>query len=351
MASPSPMTSPSTPSPSLADVHFDNTLGALLVGGLVAIALWGVACTQTYIYFENTYRHARDRAWLRSLIAVLWVLDTFDSCLHAHILYHYLVSNFLDPLAMAVPVWSVIIHVFMTSLQDFIIRLLFARRVLRLSNRNWLLTSGIFAVSLLDLVCGIAITGRAFKVASFAELNTMSWLFYLNFAAGTTADAYVASSLCYYLHKSRTGFPRTESLINVLMMYTINTGLLTAIDASLGMITYIVMPNNFIFLAFYLLLSKLYLNSYLASLNSRRLRADGGGTTSGPEIMSIHLSRLPAPHEHSSPSTAVEKTSTDRASPLEIAIATEIKRQSEDFAAIASRYAVNRSPSRSPGLP
>lgn len=32
-------------------------------------------------------------------------LDTFDSVLNGHFLYHYMVTNFANPLAMMIPVW------------------------------------------------------------------------------------------------------------------------------------------------------------------------------------------------------------------------------------------------------
>lgn len=34
-------------------------------------------------------------------------LDTLDTILNCHILYHYLVVNFMNPLAIAAPVWYV----------------------------------------------------------------------------------------------------------------------------------------------------------------------------------------------------------------------------------------------------
>ncbi|SJL12645.1 uncharacterized protein ARMOST_16074 [Armillaria ostoyae] len=126
-----------------------------------------------------------------------------------------------------------------------------------------------------------------FGISSYLELDTLSSLLYLNFAAGTTSDVSVALALCYYLYTSRTGFQRTDSLITILMAYTVNTGLVVAVDAALGILTYAAMPHNLIFLGFYLLLSKrgcptiyglgrelitgtVYLNSYLASLNARQ---------------------------------------------------------------------------------
>lgn len=36
------------------------------------------------------------------------LLDTFDSVLNGHILYYYLVTNYLNPLAIMTPVWYVI---------------------------------------------------------------------------------------------------------------------------------------------------------------------------------------------------------------------------------------------------
>ncbi|KAH7921895.1 hypothetical protein BV22DRAFT_697313 [Leucogyrophana mollusca] len=262
----------------------NNTLGALLVGGLFAAAFWGVTSAQTFVYFQ---RSTTDRISLKLFVGFLWVLDTFDACLTSHILYYYFVINFMNPLAIAAPVWSVLIHVAITSLTDVLIRAMFARRVWQLSNHNYLLTAITAAISLTDLICGLIITVKAFKLHSFTELNTISTLLYINFAAGFSGDLFVAIVLCWYLYRSKTGFQRTDTLVKTLVSYIITTGLLTAVDASLGMIFYIVMPNNFIFIAFYFNLAKMYINSYLALLNAREgLREKSEG------VVSIHLSRL-----------------------------------------------------------
>ncbi|KAJ7171124.1 hypothetical protein C8R46DRAFT_948188 [Mycena filopes] len=297
---------------------FDNTLGALLIGGLVATALYGVTCVQTFTFFMSG---STDRRLQKALVcspslhvlsitlihapqvAFLWLLDTFDAILNCHILYFYLVSNYLNPEAIGFPVWSIIVHVVATSVSNFIVRCAFARRVYRLSNGNIPGTVWLVLMSTLDLTCGIIITSKAFRIKTFADLIALSTMMYLNFASGTAADLSVALSLCYLLRRSRTGFARfvssihvsgsnqvqnrTDSLIHVLMMYAVNTGLIVALDAAAGLLAFVFMPTNFIFLAFYLLLSKLYLNSYLAILNARpNLR----GRLDDPK--SIHLSRM-----------------------------------------------------------
>ncbi|KAF8628967.1 hypothetical protein AX15_003623 [Amanita polypyramis BW_CC] len=275
---------PGLGSPSLALPKFDDTLGALLIGGLIALALWGMICVQSYTYFMEK---SRDHPALKLTIAALWFLDTFDSILDCHILYYYMVSNFLNPLAITSIVWSIIIHVAITSLSNFIIRLMFTYKVYALSMKNVWLTGWLIAVSSLDLAIGIYISVKAFGIKSFANLGGFSKYLYLEFATGTASDLSVALSLCILLYRSKTGFRRTDGLIRVLMFYIINTGLLVAFDAALGTILYAVMPRNLIFLAPYLCLSKLYLNSYLAALNARK---DLRGKMT--ESLSVHLSEL-----------------------------------------------------------
>lgn len=264
---------------------FDNSLGALLIGGMLAMALWGVTCVQSYSYFTSP---SKDRRFIKFMVAFLLILDTFDSALNTHVLYYYTVSNYDNPFALLVPVWSIIIHVTITSLSNFIIRTMFAFRVYWLSKGSIPLTGWIMTVSTTDLVVGIIITVKAFRIHSFPELKKISPLMYLTFAVGTSSDLSLALALCYLLNRSRTGFRKTDSLIKVLMFYTVNTGMIVALDASLGMIMYIVMPNNLIFLGFYLLMSKLYLNSYLAALNARGDLRDKRDDTS----VSIHISQI-----------------------------------------------------------
>ncbi|KAH7890273.1 hypothetical protein F5I97DRAFT_1922590 [Phlebopus sp. FC_14] len=304
LPSSSPGTGGSIPASALP-FNVDNTLGALLVGGLFAAAFWGVTSAQTFIYYR---RSGNDRLSLKLFVASLWVLDTFDACLTSHILYHYLVTNFFNPLAVAVPVWSVLIHVSVTSITDVLIRSMFAWRVWRMSSRNVILTGIVTATSFLDLVVALAITVKAFQLESFAELDTISTWLYIEFAAIFAGDLLVAVILCYYLFKSRTG--------------------LRSIDAILGTIFYIIMPHNFIFIGFYLNLAKLYINSYLALLNARdsiRERADGA--------VSIHLSDL---------SEQPFGTNSSRAGESQIASTTVDSKKSGDHLAINMDTAMDR---------
>lgn len=266
---------------------FGPLLGALLVGGLVSNILYGITCAQTFTYYR---RHENDRLFLKLFVTVLWLLDTADVFIVGHILYWYMVVNYTNPLSLVSPVWSLIVHVTFTSVSNFLVRGMFATRVWKLSHGNIILTGGLLTLSLTDLVCGIVITAKAFGL-SLNGFSSLSTLLYLNSAASLTADAAVALSLCYFLYKSRTGWAKTDSLITVLMLFSINTGLLTVLDAVASLITYAVMPTNLIFFAIYLCQSKLFINAFLATLNAREgLRAGGTGS------VAIQLSRVTHTH-------------------------------------------------------
>jgi hypothetical protein len=184
-------------------------------------------------------------------------------------MYYYFVVNYANPIALLHSVWSYKMRIFATALPLFIIRGLFLRRVHRLSEGNKILTWGLFAVNLVNLVAALAVTVKLFGQSTDARSPSINDYLYLLFATGVIAEAGIASSLCYYLHQARTGFESTEGLINILMIYIIQTGMTTVILGLLSLICYVTMTDTVIYLPFYLVLSKLYLNSYLLSLIAR----------------------------------------------------------------------------------
>lgn len=100
------------------------------------------------------------------------------------------------------------------------------------------------------------------------------------FALGTAiaTDVAVTSSLVFLLNSGRTGFSKTNRLINRLIFYAIQIGAITIVaDAVIIVLNvYIQNPNvQFSYIGVYSFVGNLYANSLLASLNARvGLRAD-----------------------------------------------------------------------------
>ncbi|KAF5327506.1 hypothetical protein D9619_004986 [Psilocybe cf. subviscida] len=139
----------------------------------------------------------------------------------------------------------------------------------------------------------LAFSVRGFIDGSYAKLIQESWLLYTALGGSVVADVMITVSLCILLGNIRTGFKLTDSLVNTLMLYTINTGLLTSVSATACFVTFAIWPHAFVFIGFYFVLSKLYINSLLAMLNTReRLRKKNTGITSIPRSPSC-LEPLP----------------------------------------------------------
>ncbi|KAI0717411.1 hypothetical protein C8T65DRAFT_737992 [Cerioporus squamosus] len=271
----------------MTGLALDDTLGAAFLGTVATSCLYGITLVQTYIYYK---RNSSDPTYLKLLVFFLWVLDSLHLALITHSLYFYAVTNFSNLLELMIPTWSILSQIVVTGVSDGTVRGIFCQRVWKLSNKNWLLCLAIVVSSLVVFSGSIAFAVKGyvgslqsifrdpwsdmnstrFSIASFADLSQISDILYVSLGAGVVADVLIAASMCVLLAKRRTGFARTDSMVRVLMMYSINTGALTSLCAMLCLVTYANMPNDFVFIAFYFVLPKLFLNSLLATLNARR---------------------------------------------------------------------------------
>ncbi|KDQ26082.1 hypothetical protein PLEOSDRAFT_1085356 [Pleurotus ostreatus PC15] len=123
------------------------------------------------------------------------------------------------------------------------------------------------------------------SIREFARLQElkgaiMTWLFSL-----AIADIIITTSLLVHLYRKKTGVKATDNMINKIMWFTLQTGLLTSIFASLDVILFIAIP--------------LYTNSLLSSLNTRveykKMKVDhlSVGNTTGAEGGATDLQQIP----------------------------------------------------------
>jgi hypothetical protein len=242
----------------------DNTLGALIIGSLLSMTLWGVTCVQTYEYF----RIYNDTRLQKFIIGFLWTMDTLSSALIVFSVYAHAIENITNPMAVVKPLWAIYLQLTVTAVIAIIIRTTFIRRIYALGGKNILLLAGMMGFAICDFVILTTITALEFRFKTVTRA-----IMYLSFAMGALADCSIAVTLCLLLHSARTGFGRTDTIVTTLISYMVTSGLFTAVFATLSMVMALVFPFSLIGLAFFLLHSKLFLNSYLASLNAReRLR-------------------------------------------------------------------------------
>ncbi|KAJ3746178.1 hypothetical protein DFH05DRAFT_1484028 [Lentinula detonsa] len=164
--------------------------------------------------------------------------------------------------------WAVIAGFTAVFVQSFL-----AHRVWQLSNGNmWISIPALLLVAAEFVsVFVFAVIGLT-RVHTFVELaEILKGLSITVNVLAAVGDTYIAGLLTLLLHTSRTGFRRSDSIINKLIIFSINTGALTSLCAIASMLSILLAPETFIYISFFFCMGRLYANSLLATLNVRSL--------------------------------------------------------------------------------
>jgi len=246
------------------------TEGATFLGGLGTAKLYGCTNVQIYLYFSN-YR--RDGFRMKFTVILLWIMDSLHMALTVVALWHYLIDSFGDYSALLAETWMVklqsIVHIFGV----LIVQTLYTARVWKLSlsldHKVWPRT--ISMVLAAGYVVGILLSVGLYRSNSSLQIERYSWAIYSSLSVSTFLDFMIATAVCHLLSTCRISMAEAEmkSKVWVIMRYVVISGTLTSICSLSALITFIIMPNNLIFLGQLFMVSKLYVNSYLAMLNAR----------------------------------------------------------------------------------
>ncbi|KAI0773046.1 hypothetical protein BD413DRAFT_611970 [Trametes elegans] len=246
----------------------DSTIGAVLVGTVVGVMLYGLTVHQTYRYFKL---YPADRLLLKVLVATILVFETVHTVLWIIVVYHYTISEAFNLPGVLLGHWAVRTTFMITSFAVLVCQIFYVCRVYLIGFQyRWLAVPAVISM-LSGFSFGMAGGVEAFLYAHYiTDFQHFSWMVSIAYGFAVLTDVILTSALVFVLHRSRTGFKRTDSMIDVLIIYTINTGLLTSVVSILAFVFALILPGNLIYAAITIVGSKLYANSVLAVLNSRR---------------------------------------------------------------------------------
>ncbi|KAI0366960.1 hypothetical protein BV20DRAFT_1055129 [Pilatotrama ljubarskyi] len=276
----------------------DSSFGALLIGTCFGLMLYGLTVHQAYRYFRL---YPTDTVFLRSLVTFALLLETAHSVCSMHVIYYYLVTNYANPGALLEDVWSLRTLTWLSGLAIVLAQGFYARRVYMIGQGWRFLVAA--AVTLIIIELGFVIGGtfsgphisaatvEGFILATIIEYRRVAWLVSVVYGITAPCDILLTGSLIWVLLKKRTGFKRTDALISVIIVYTVNTGLVTGIFSFITFLFALIMPDNLVYIGISFFGAKLYVTSVLAVLNSRRELNDG--ILNGFDCTSFDLEELP----------------------------------------------------------
>ncbi|KAF9023264.1 hypothetical protein BDZ89DRAFT_1070004 [Hymenopellis radicata] len=217
------------------------------MGLLAMYGLFGVLASQTYAYFRT---FPQDRSALKFLVSVFCATEP---------LYTLLITNYGTPAALAhLPKTSAALLVPTVAVR-FIVQVFFSYRIWSLTSSK-LVPCILIPLNVTSAALGLRITVHAIGMTSFGEYTKkMSILIPTAFLIAFAVDILTSVALCWC----------TVMMCDKIMAWAIQTGIVTSIASALVLVTFVTMRRNFIWVAFYILLPKLYSNSLVASLNGR----------------------------------------------------------------------------------
>ncbi|KAF5377402.1 hypothetical protein D9757_009723 [Collybiopsis confluens] len=287
--------------------HVQLLFGPMLLGVFLNMILYGVLLNQMYFYFQ-TYK--TEVIWIRLLVIYLFIVETANTVFDMVMMYQPLIAEYgttkaVDnfPTRMLTAVFESL-HWLTTSFYSFCYRTYYGRKCLILcelietDQMTYVFDSGCCFGSHPMLLClenledyeinvdtcyhhsslfGIIgqVSGgliTAIKIAIiklFARKPELHWPALLWFLTSCVADLLITVTLVRTLSQRKTGFGATDTMIDKLIRLTVQTGMITAICAIGDVAFFMALPHAALNFVWDLMLSKLYANCLLSTLNAR----------------------------------------------------------------------------------
>ncbi|CAK5274994.1 unnamed protein product, partial [Mycena citricolor] len=256
-------------------------LGALEIGIMFSLVMFGVIALQAYTYF--TQNCSTDRRWLKLFVGMVMFFELCHSVASCHALYYFTIDlagvpeerKAANSYSLSItPVFETIITALIQCFFAFRIRILSGS--LRLSVLCWALAAVRLGAGLtMSVVCLLDVPlepNNYYLVETFGGIITAALV------VGVVLDVIITIGLCVYIRRlstSPTKMPDgSQQLVRGLISWAIETGLITSLTSVTVVITFQTMKHDCTFyfgiwLALYTFLAKLYSNSLLVSLNAR----------------------------------------------------------------------------------
>jgi len=253
----------------MAEVDVPNMFGALLIGGIIAILFSGVTQTQTFLYFRMYHS---DSIWVKLLVMFTWLLDTLHTVFIGQSLWNYLIQFFGQAEKIDVIPIALSLTIAVTAVLTFAVQMFFIYRIYILSSRN------LFIAVPLSLIAAVRLAFACLTTAKLIELRSLegfvdeyAWSFTAGLSISAILDVLITGCMCWFLRTRKREFSNLNDVLDSLILYAFENGVLTTVAAVLSLVTWITMPHNLVFMAAHFVIIKFYANSLLATFNARAI--------------------------------------------------------------------------------
>ncbi|KAH8078738.1 hypothetical protein BXZ70DRAFT_901863, partial [Cristinia sonorae] len=264
-----------------------------LVGHLLNWGLFGVLSVQCYMYY---LAFPKDRLVIKSIVSFMLITELVQTVMCTRDAFREFGSGWGDLNELDDVGWLWFSIPFIEAIVSGTSQIFYAWRI-------WVIGKSVWVPAVVSLCshsqCSPSVSHPFLAIVQERSFRSTSvWL-------GGTAlcDIIITVSMLYYLHRAKSEYKATTTVLTKIVNITVQTGLICAAFAILDLTFFIATPEQNYYFAPNLILSKLYSNSVLVIFNARMRIV--GGRNSGQEAFSwlgSHIRAHPSITTHEGPS-------------------------------------------------
>ncbi|KAH9888313.1 hypothetical protein C8Q73DRAFT_794090 [Cubamyces lactineus] len=258
--------------PMIAPLFVANSLNWLALGALFV---------QIYYY---TQHFRTDQLKYRLIVGSLLILELVQTATTTHQAWYYGVTLWDNPAGLLTFPWSACSVPIMAGIIAAEAQIFYAWRIWRLAP-NWGFKGMAILIILLALLQALTSIVASIIFAIFLtpeKLLQLHSAFELWVSSSFVTDVLIAACMLWILYtaKNQSGWSRSNNIIGRLIGITVGTGLAIALCGALTLALFATTVGaSFQYLPAAYIWGKLYSNSVMVSLNSRRSTASPGNST------------------------------------------------------------------------
>ncbi|KAI9067702.1 hypothetical protein FKP32DRAFT_230306 [Trametes sanguinea] len=234
--------------PALLSLSLAPSIGAILLSTFICLVLCGVSIHQFFLYMRQ---FPSDRMVIKGLVIVVMIINVIHTVAPMHACFHYLVTThaYERKSRSHVTLNKVLSKAWLISASECF----FAYRVYLIGFKSKCIACIAVACLLAGNAVCIATTMKGFEIRTLPEFTektrglTVAYL-----ALGATGDFLLSCTIFVSLYRSRANHARS-SVLGVLILYVLNTGLLNSTMQGVSTVTAIVYPAALYYAAIALL--------------------------------------------------------------------------------------------------
>ncbi|KAJ6595573.1 hypothetical protein DFH09DRAFT_1410161 [Mycena vulgaris] len=246
-------------------VQLNMVVGVYLLGILFNTFLYGLVLAQFLTYFNTK---SNDPLWIRAVVWSLLFTDTIHSAVEIYAAWEIGVVDYGNLANFASVSWTIPFTAVATSVAAVITQFFLAYRVLFLT-KSKVLVGIILVASTAGLVFGCIagiMSGIIKEVSKFGPIVpfVVLWLVFQSLS-----DFLITVSLIAALSRWRTGFRKTNTVINRLIRGAVETGTFASAFALTDLFSFVFFRKTNLYAMFAFPIGRIYTNTLLHTLNAR----------------------------------------------------------------------------------